>query len=174
MRANYGDVSIERQGGGLEGGVTFPSAGSVQDRRSTLAAVTAVYEGASLTSETSLGYSRFRWDYGKPLATGGPQVTVNGSDGLPVAVLGDPGFVFDERENSWQLQQKFTLARGAHRLRFGLDAMYSDFDLSGGGNPAGNYAVRLTDGELAAMRALNRGAAYNIGDVPSSAEVSSY
>lgn len=174
LRANHGDVSIERQGGGLEGGVTFPSAGSVQDRRSTLAAATAIYEGASFTSETSLGYSRFRWDYGKPLTTDGPQVTVNGRDGLPVAVLGDPGFVFDERENSLQLQQKFTLSRGAHRLRFGVDAMYSDFDLFGGGNAAGNYTVRLTDAELASMRALNRGAAYGISDVPASAEVSSY
>jgi hypothetical protein len=154
--------------------VTFPSAGSLQDRRSTLAAATAIYEGASFTSETSLGYSRFRWDYGKPLATGGPQVTVNGPDGLPVAVLGDPGFVFDERENSLQLQQKFTLSRGAHRLRFGVDAMYSDFDLFGGGNAAGNYTLRLTAVELASMRALNRGAAYDINDVPSSAEVSSY
>lgn len=174
LRANYGDVRIERQGGGLEGGVTFPSAGSVQDRKSTLAAATAIYEGASFTSETSLGYSRFRWDYGRPLVTRGPQVTVNGPDGLPVAVLGDPGFVFDERENSWQLQQKFTLSRGAHHLRFGLDALYSDFDLVGGGNAAGNYTVRLTASELAAMRALNHGAAYDINDVPSSAEVSSY
>ncbi len=174
LRANYGDVSVERQGGGLEGGVTFPSAGSVQDRKSTLAAATAIYEGASFTSETSLGYSRFRWDYGRPLASSGPQATVNGPDGLPVAVLGDPGFVFDERENSWQLQQKFTLSRGAHRLRFGVDAMYSDFDLSGGGNAAGNYTVRLTDSELAAMRSLNRGAAYEVGDVPATAEASSY
>lgn len=174
LRANHADVSIERQGGGLEGGVTFPSAGSVQDRRSTLAAATAVYEGASFTSETSLGYSRFRWNYGRPLAGGGPQVTVNGSDGLPVAVLGDPGFVFDELENSWQLQQKFTLSRGAHRLRFGIDTLYSDFDLSGGGNTAGNYTLRLTDAELAAMRALGRGAAYDVRDVPSTAEVSSY
>jgi len=174
LRANYGDVSIERQGGGLDGGVTFPSAGSRQDRRSTLAAATAIYDGASFTSESSIGYSRFGWDYGRPLATGGPQVTVNGPNGLPVAVLGNPGFVFDESENSWQLQQKFTLARGAHRLRFGLDAIYSDFDLSGGGNPAGNYTVRLSEAELAALRALNRGAAYNIGDVPASAEVSSY
>ncbi len=174
LRANYGSVRVERQGGGLDGGVTFPSAGSVQDRKSTLTAATAIYEGASFTSETSLGYSHFRWDYGRPLAAGGPQVTVNGPDGLPLAVLGDPGFVFDERESSWQLQQKFTLSRGAHRLRFGVDALYSDFDLSGGGNPAGNYTVRLTNDELAAMRDLNRGADYGIGDVPSSAEVSSY
>lgn len=174
LRANYGDVSIERQGGGLEGGVTFPSAGSLQNRRSTLAAATAIYEGASFTSESSVGYSRFRWDYGRPLKTGGPQVTVNGPDGLPVAVLGDPGFVFDERENSWQLQQKFTLSRDAHRLRFGLDAIYSDFELAGGGNGAGNYTVRLTSAELASMRALNRGAAYDIDDVPASADVSSY
>ncbi len=173
LRANYGDVGIERQGGGLEGGVTFPSAGSVQDRRSTLASATALYEGTGFASETSLAYSRFRWDYGRPLA-GGPQATVNGPDRLPVAVLGDPGFVFDEREESWQLQQKFSLSRGQHRLRFGADAMYSDFSLSGGGNVAGNYTVRLTESELAAMRALNRGAAYGVQDVPSSAEVTSY
>lgn len=174
LRANYGDVGIERQGGGLEGGVTFPSAGSIQDRRSTLATATAIYDGAGFTSESRLGYSRFRWDYGRPLASGGPQVTVNGPDGLALAVLGDPGFVFDESENSWQLQQQFILPRGAHRLRFGLDTIYSDFDLSGGGNAAGNYTVRLTADELAVMRSLNRGAAYSIDDVPASAEVSSY
>ncbi|MEO1714574.1 MAG: carboxypeptidase regulatory-like domain-containing protein, partial [Bacteroidota bacterium] len=38
LRANVGIVAIERQGGGLEGGVAFPSAANFQDRNSLLIA----------------------------------------------------------------------------------------------------------------------------------------
>jgi len=174
LRLNRGDASIERQGGGLDGGITFPSAGSVQDRESTLAALTATYDGDALSSTTSLGLSRFVWNYGRPLGQGGPQVTVNGPSGLAVAVLGDPGYVFNERERSVQLQQKFTLARNAHLFKLGLDVLRADFDLFGGGNAQGNYTVQLSASELAQMRALGRGVNYGIADVPATAAVSSY
>ncbi len=174
LRANRGDVSIERQGGGLEGGVTFPSAGSVQDRISTLTSLSALYDAGDITAESTLGYSRFRWNYGRPLGSAGPQVTVNGPDGLAVAVLGDPGFVFDDLEKSWQWQQKLTLTRGAHALKFGADVLRSSFELAGGGNESGNYTVRLTQSELNAVRASGRGVALDVGDIPTTAEVQSY
>ena len=174
MRLQQADLTIERQGGGLDGGVTFPSAGSVQDRQSTLAATTAIYDSGAFTSETSLAFSRFVWNYGRALQAPGPQVSVNGPDGLPVALLGDPGFVFNEREDSLQLRQKFTLIRGNHLFKFGVDLLQSDFGLSGGGNPAGNYTVQLSAVELAQMRALDRGTLYTPQDVPETATVSNY
>lgn len=174
LRAQYADLSIERQGGGLDGGVTFPSAGSVQDRNTTLAALTAIYDVGAFTSETSLAFSRFVWNYGRALEAPGPQVTVIGPTGLPIAVLGDPGFVFNERENSTQLRHKFTLTRGGHVFKLGADLLRSEFQLFGGGNPAGNYTVQLSESELSQMRALNLGAGYGIEEVPSSASVTNY
>lgn len=174
LRVQHGDQRFERQGGGLEGGILFPSAASVQDRESTLAAVSAIHDGGRLTSETGLAFSRFVWNYGRPLGSGGPQVTVAGPSGLPVAVLGDPGYVFDERENSWQFRQKFSLSHGNHVLRVGADVLYSDFTLYGGGNAAGNYSVQLGAAELVQIQALARGTAYDTTDVPATATVTAY
>lgn len=164
-RINRGEQETEQQGGGLEGGVTFPSAGSRKDRESLLSTVSAVYDGGGFTSETSVGYYRFDWNYGDPLSGAGPQVTLRTPDDLTAAVLGHPGFVFDSREETWQLQQKFTVERGPHALAFGVDVLRADFRLAGGGNPAGNVAVRLTQAELDAVNALGRGAALTVDDV---------
>ncbi len=174
LRANYGDVSIERQGGGLDGGVTFPSAGSVQERNSTLTSFSAIYDVGTFTSETSVAYGRFDWDYARPLDVSGPQVTVESPDGLTAAVLGHPGFSFDECENSFQIQQRFIWLTGSHAIKIGVDAMRSDFSLAGGGNPAGNYRVRLTDAEIDQVRSLDRGIALSIEDIPLTAEVLDY
>jgi outer membrane receptor protein involved in Fe transport len=173
-RLNYGDVTIERQGGGLDGGVTFPSAGSVQERLSTLASVSLTYDGESFTSETGLSYGHFGWDYAIPLAANGPQVTVEAPDGLTAAILGHPGFAFDEQEDSLQLLQRFTWETGIHATKVGVDAIRSDFSLTGGGNPAGNYRVRLTEDELAQVRALDAGAALSVDDIPGTAQVLDY
>lgn len=174
LRAHLGEVTIERQGGGLEGGVIFPSAGSAQDRRSRLVAAAAIFDGGEWTSQTQLAVSRFRWDYGRALAGAGPQVVVEDATGLTVAVLGHPGYVFNDLERSVQLQQKFGFERGRHALKFGLDVLRSRFALAGGGNENGNYRVRLTAAELAAVRALNRGAALAPGDLPASVSVLDY
>ncbi|HNP35254.1 MAG TPA: TonB-dependent receptor [Woeseiaceae bacterium] len=173
FRFNRGDIGIERQGGGLDGGVTFPSAGSSQQRISTLMAFSASYDKGDFASETSLASSHFDWDYAEPLE-GGPQVTVLSPDGLVAAVLGHPGFTFDEREDSLQLQQKFIWLRGTHALSFGIDAMHSRFSLAGGGNPDGNYRVRLTNDELGAVRARNRGIDLAVDDLPLRAELLDY
>ena len=173
-RANHGDLTIERQGGGLDGGVTFPSAGSVQERISTLVGLSATYDSGTFTSETGVAYSQFDWDYANPLEPIGPQVTVESPDGLAAAVLGHPGFTFDEREKSMQLLQRFTWLKGQHAVKFGVDAMHSDFSLAGGGNPAGNYRIRLTEAELDQIRALERGIELSVADIPLTAEVLDY
>ena len=174
FRVNQGAIDIERQGGGLEGGVTFPSAGSTQQRDSMLTAVSAIYDSGTFTSETSLAYSSFDWDYASPRIGSDPQVAVESPDGLTVAVLGHPGFSFDESEDSVQVQQRFTWLTDIHTFKVGIDAMRSDFSLRGGGNQAGNYRVRLTEAELAAVRALNLGAALSVNDIPSTAAVINY
>ena len=174
LRANRGDVSIERQGGGLDGGTTFPSAGSTEDRVSTLIAASAIYSGARLTSDTSVNLATFRWNYARAAAGPNPQVTVESVEGLTAAVLGNPGYVFDDVERSWQLQQKLTWSVGRHALKAGVDLLYSDFNLTGGGNPAGNYTVILTPAELAAVQALQRGSALNVTDIPRTAQVVDY
>jgi hypothetical protein len=174
LRVNAGDVTIERQGGGLDGGATFPSAGSAQDRRSLLVAASALYSAGTFTAQTQLAASRFRWDYGRALGGPGPQVVVEDASGLTAAVLGHPGFVFNDLERSLQLQQKFSLERGRHAWKFGVDVLRSEFELAGGGNANGNYRVRLTPAELAAVRALNRGAALAPRDIPTTAAVLDY
>ncbi|MFK7887818.1 MAG: TonB-dependent receptor [Gammaproteobacteria bacterium] len=174
LRLNRGDVEIERQGGGLDGGVTFPTAGSVQKRESTLAAVSATYDGAAFTSETSLSFSRFDWDYAEALDRRSPQVAVELPSGLTGAVLGHPGFSFFDQERSVQLQQRFTWLTDRHAFKFGIDAIRSDFSLEGGGNPDGNYRVRLTEAQLAAIRVQNLGAALDVGDLPTDVEILNY
>lgn len=173
LRLNRGDVAIERPGGSLGGGsATFPSAGSFEDRKSTLAAFTAVYSQDRLTYQGSVQYSRFDWNFGRP-REGGPQVTALGPTGLAVAVVGDPGFVFDERENTYQTQHKLTLDLGHHRLKLGGELLVSDFTLAGGGNVNGNFTVRLTQAQLDALRP--RGLALNATDILSlNPEVASY
>ena len=174
FRANLGDVEIERQGGGLDGGVTFPSAGSVQQRKSVLTSVSAIYDTGTFTSETGLLYGTFDWDYASPFANDDPQVVVESPDGLTAAILGHPGFAFDESEDSLQLRQNFTWLTDLHAFKFGVDVLRSDFSLEGGGNPRGNYRVRLSDAELAQLQGLNRGAALGVNDIPSTAQVINY
>ncbi|MCB0570898.1 MAG: TonB-dependent receptor [Phaeodactylibacter sp.] len=174
LRANLGLASIERQGGGLDGGLTFPSAGSAQGRNSALLALKNSYVGNRFSAETNLQYSRFRWDYGRPLNGDGPQVSVLGPTEQPLAVLGHPGFVFDELENTLQLQQKFNFYANRHTVKAGLGAISADHQLFGGGNANGNYTVKLTESQVQAVQALGRGAALDIGDIPADAEVLYY
>ncbi len=174
LRANLGLVNIERQGGGLEGGATFPSAGSVQDRNSVLLALKNNYVGSNFSVQSNLQYSRFRWNYGRPLNGEGPQATVLGPDEQTLAILGHPGFVFDELENTLQFQQKFNYYAGRHTLKAGVGIISSDHELFGGGNINGNYRVKLTEGQVEQVRSLNRGAALDVTDIPADAEVLGY
>ncbi len=165
LRGNLGRVTIERPGGNLGGGsVQFPSAGSDQDRDSSILAATLVYDGGIWLYEGSLQWSSFDWNYGKPRQPG-PQVFARDGSGLAVALVGHPGFVFDSRERTLQTLHKAEVALGDHRLRVGADLLEADFLLNGGGNPHGNFVVDLSDAELAALRALDRGSALSAGDI---------
>ncbi len=164
LRGNLGRVTIDRPGGALGGGnATFPSAGSRQDRFSTLIAATASYAGDAWSYDGALQYSRFRWDYGEATGAPGPQVVVRGPSGLTAAVVGNPGYVFDSLEETWQTTHRLTRDMGAHRLSAGVDVIASDFALLGGGNPNGNYTVDLTAAQLASLS--GRGLALNAQDV---------
>ncbi len=164
LRANIGRVTIDRPGGGLGGGnATFPSAGSRQDRFSNLIALTASYSGIEWSYDGAAQFSRFRWDYGKPIGGAGPQVVIRDPSGLTAGVVGHPGFVFDNLEKTWQTTHRLQRRIGAHRLSLGADIIRSDFALLGGGNPDGNFTVDLTSTQLASLS--SRGLALNAQDI---------
>ena len=153
LRANIGRVTIERPGGGLGGGNnSLPSAGSNQDRHSTLVAATASYAGDDWSYDGAVQYARFRWDYGEALAGPGPQVVIRDPSGLTAGVVGHPGFLFDSLEETVQTTHRLGRRFGAHRLRLGADIIHSKFSLLGGGNPDGNFVVDLTAAQLASLR----------------------
>ena len=174
LRANLADVGIERQGGGLEGGVTFPSAGNTQDRNAFLLAFQNTYVGDKFVYEGNAQYSRFRWNYARPENGAGAGVTVLGASGTTVAVLGHPGFYFDDVENTFQLQQKITIPTNSHTLKAGLDLISADFALTGGGNPDGNYTVQLDAAQESALQNASLGANLDITDIPSDVQVVDY
>jgi hypothetical protein len=164
LRTNIGRVTIDRPGGALGGGnATFPSAGSRQDRFSTLLAATASYAGTEWSYDGALQYSRFRWDYGEATGAPGPQVVVRAPSGLVAGVVGNPGYVFDSLEETWQTTHRVSRDMGAHRLSAGVDVIRSDFALLGGGNPDGNYTVDLAAAQLASLS--GRGLALTAQDV---------
>lgn len=174
LRANVGIVNVERQGGGLEGGVTFPSAGNAQDRNSLLIASRNTYVGENFSTETNLQYARFRWNYARPFNEDSPNVAVQGPTGQTIAILGHPGFAFDATENTLQFQQKINYYAGRHTFKAGVGIISADHQLVGGGNVNGSYTVRLNDDQLRDLRALNRGGALAVTDIPADAEVLNY
>ena len=174
LRANVGYVNIERQGGGLDGGVAFPSAGNSQDRNSLNLASQNVYVGNNFTSQTDVQYARFRWNYGKADNPDSPDVTVLNPARQAVAVLGHPGYLFDSHQSSWQAQQKFTLLRGRSTYKGGFGVISTEHSLFGGGNPNGSYTVQLSQAQLDALRARNLGPGLSVNDIPADAQVNGY
>ncbi|WP_423816513.1 TonB-dependent receptor domain-containing protein [Salinibacter ruber] len=142
-RLNANRVHIENQGGGLTGGVTFASAANTEERDGVHAALQNTYTGDNLVYESNVQYSWFNWDAGNPQNPNSPRVTVQDTSSSNIAFLGHPGFQFDSVENTFQVQQKLTYQLGSHTLKAGLDVLTSDHRLAGGGNPNGNYVVRL-------------------------------
>ena len=164
LRANIDRVTIDRPGGAFGGGnVTFPSAGSEQDRFSTVVAATVSHSGDDWSYDGALQFSRFRWDYARPKGPPGPQVAIQDESGLTVGVVGHPGFVFNDLEETWQTTHRLQRKLGNHRISFGADLMHSDFALLGGGNPDGNFTVQLDPAELASLS--DKGLALSAGDV---------
>ncbi|MEZ5499621.1 MAG: TonB-dependent receptor [Steroidobacteraceae bacterium] len=151
LRAHLGRIALERPGGGLGGGnVTFPSAGSAQDRDSSLLALTMGRRGSRYDYELVAQFSRFDWNYARP-SQAGPQFVLRDESGLPIAVLGNPGFVFDSREKSAQFGHKLSWQSGNHRLKLGAEFLQHEFSLAGGGNPNGNFTLDLTADEVALL-----------------------
>lgn len=174
LRANVGIVNIERQGGGLDGGLAFPSTGNKQDRNSLNIASQNVYVGRNFTSQTDVQYARFRWNYARALNPNSPDVTVRDPANQTIAVLGHPGYLFDSHQSTWQAQQKFTLLSGRNTFKGGFGIISTEHLLYGGGNPNGSYTVKLTQPQLEALRARNLGAGLSINDIPGNATVTSY
>ncbi len=174
VRVNAGFVGVEFQGGGLEGGVTFLSAGYTQNRNSLLVASKNIYTGDGFVSETNLQYSRFQWNYANPNNPEDPNVTVLDPNEQTIALLGHPGFVFDQTENTVQVQQKFTWYKDRHTIKAGGMVISSQHDLFGGGNPNGSYTVKLTQDQLDALAASGIGSDLGVGDIPSDVEVLNY
>ena len=174
LRVNKGLVAIERQGGGLEGGVTFPSAGNSQDRNSLNIALKNAYQGKGYTYEVNFQHGQFDWNYAMPNQPNSPNVTVLDPRGLTLAVVGHPGFIFDERERSQTLQQKLTIYKNKHVIKTGFEWRRSAFTLFGGGNPNGSYTVQLNQNELEALQQSNVGLNLSAGDIPATAQVLNY
>lgn len=174
LRANVGVVNIARQGGGLEGGVQFPSAANYQDRNSILLASQNTYLGDKFKSETNLQFARFRWNYGRATDNSSPQVTVLDPQGVTAAVLGHPGYYFDETEKTIQAQQKLTFYLDRHTFKTGVELISADHGLLGGGNVNGNYTVQLTQSQLDAVKNLRKGAGLGIDDIPADVQVLNY
>lgn len=173
LRLHRGDVQIERQGGGLDGGFTFPSAGDTQLRQSHVAALEVRRQDAGLTYVGNLQFSAFDWNYGQPNQVG-PQVVILNALDQTIGVIGNDGFVFDNNERTWQTKHKVTFDWGRAHIHAGVDLLRADFALKGGGNANGNYTVRLTDAQLATVRQANRGSALSLSDIPASAQVLDY
>ncbi|MEZ4700987.1 MAG: TonB-dependent receptor [Rhodothermales bacterium] len=174
FRANVGIVGIERQGGGLEGGTEFPSTGNTQDRNATLIGAQNTYLGDRFVWEGNAQFSRFRWNYADAQDNTTPRVDVLGADGLSLAGLGHPGYVFDDIENTFQIQQKVTLSVGQSTFKFGGEIITSNFELAGGGAPAGAYLVQLNQAQEDALRERALGSELGVTDIPADAEVLAY
>ncbi len=174
LRANLGLVDLERQAGGLQGGINFPSAGNSQQRNSFLLGSQNIYTGDDFTYEGNIQYSRFRWNYDQPVNPSSPQVVVLDSANVGIAVLGHPGYIFDDVENTINIQQKISIDKGHHRFKFGAELLSAGFALTGGGNPNGNYTVKLTGAQQQALAARNLGSNLGINDIPSDVDVVRY
>ncbi|MFN4146331.1 MAG: TonB-dependent receptor plug domain-containing protein [Runella sp.] len=175
LRVNVGSFDIDRQGGGLEGGILFPSAASRQANRTYLVALKNNYQiRPNFTGETNLQRSMFRWNYRQPVNPTSPSVTVQDPSGVAIATIGQAGAIFDDVEQTFQIQQKFSLRVGRHALRMGAEMITSNFALLGGGNPYGTYTVRLNQAQLDALKARNLGSALDVNDIPRDVAVRTY
>ncbi len=174
LRANVGVIDIERQGGGLDGGSTFASAGNSQQRNSILLALKNSYKFGNVSGETNVQYSRFRWNYAKPFNPNTSQVTILGVNDETLGVIGNPGYVFDAIENTIQIQQKVKYYTENHTFKAGLNFIRGDHQLFGGGNPVGNYRVKLNQSQIDGIKNSGVGGALNVNDIPLDATVLNY
>lgn len=171
LRLHKGLVSIDRQGGGLSGGNTFPEAANEQERNSFTAALSNVYNGQGFTSETNYQYATFDWIYTKPNTTGVPSVYVQDPQGETIAILGESLGNFDIVQRIHQVQQKFTFYQGNHTIKAGLGVIGSIHHDTRGGNGNGFYTVQLNAQQLTNLRSENYGRTLSYRDIPSDVAV---
>lgn len=174
LRINAGLANIERQGGGLDGGVKFPSAGDSQKRNSLNIALKNSYQNSKFAYEGNFQYSRFDWDYAEPENSNDPNVTVLDTTFTPVAVLGHPGFVFRQIENTSVVQQKVVIFLGDHKLKTGFQLKSSGHELFGGGNPNGSYTVLANPTQIQQINELGLGSGLRPQDIPGEVNVTFY
>ncbi len=175
LRANVGIISIERQGGGIEGGISFPSAGNSQSRKSTNIALQNTFRGSGFVYEGNYSYGRFGWDYYNGDDVVSPDVTVrDATDSMAVAFIGHPGPAFQDIENTHVIQQKLTFFWGDHKIKTGVQVKTSNFELFGGGNPSGSYDVQLNSAQQQAFIASGIGSSLEPGDLPADISVAGY
>ena len=175
LRANYGSFNIDVQAGTLTGGIRFPSQASTQKNRTYLVALKNDYKLSSkLTAETNFQTSWFKWNYRDNPNNGKPGVTVQAPNGTPVANLGPENFIFIDNEYTHQFQQKFKYTTGKHTFKAGTEITSSNFKLLGAGNTNGFYTVRLNQSQADSIKALNLGAKFDIGNIPSNVQVINY
>ncbi|MBC7867190.1 MAG: TonB-dependent receptor [Gloeobacteraceae cyanobacterium ES-bin-316] len=175
LRGNVGIFDIEQQGGGLTGGVLFPSAGSTQKNRTYLVGLKNDYKISDrLQAETNFQTSFFRWNYRDNKNFGKPGASVQAPNGTLIASVGPIDYIFDDDEYTNQLQQKFSYQAGKHALKAGVEFTTSDFKLLGAGNSNGFYTVRLTQFQMDSLKALNLGAGFDFDNIPANVEVREY
>ncbi|NBC05247.1 MAG: TonB-dependent receptor, partial [Bacteroidetes bacterium] len=143
-------------------------------RNSFHAALKNSYRIGRWSGETNLQYSRFRWNYSNPNNPDTPSATVLGPTGQTIAVVGNPGFEFDNIENTVQIQQNFTYYKNNHSVKIGASVLSANHSLLGGGNEFGNYSIQLNQSQVNALQTQNIGTSLNIDDLPTDAQVLNY
>lgn len=171
LRIHRGLVHIDRQGGGIEGGTTFPEAGNRQRRNSFTAAISNTFQGHRFNLETNYQYSSFHWLYTDPLTTDAPSVFAEDPQGKTIAILGQAFGTFDILQDVHELQQKVTFERGPHLFKFGGSLLGSFHRDTRGGNPNGLYRVALNSQQLQDLRDQGTGADLSYRDLPSDVDV---
>ena len=172
---NWGLYHTEKQGGGAEAGVVFPSAASILDKTSMLYALKNQYVSANLVAETNVSFGYIYWNYDRPKIKGErPQVTVLNPQAQVIAQIGNTGNLFKMTENTIQAQQKFKYYIGKHKIKTGLELTSSGFSLQAGSNPFGSYQVQLNAKELDALSKRNLGSSLDYTDLPSNIQVLNY
>ncbi len=175
LRGQVGRMYLDRQGGGLEGGINFPSSASAQDNETYLLAFRNILTvNSRLSAEFNYLNSYFRWNYREPVNITSPSVTVRDPANIPIAILGQSGSIFDDKEYTNQVQAKLFYNLGNHSIKAGVEAITSDFQLIGGGNPFGTYTVRLDQAELDYVNGLGLGSNLQVTDIPTTVDVTAY
>lgn len=175
LRAQVGRIYNERQGGGLEGGVNFPSAASAQNNETYTLALRNQYNfNSRLSTEFNYQHSYFRWNYREPVNGNDPSVTLRNPQEQIIGIIGQSGSIFDNDEYTHQAQSKWFYRAGNHNFKAGVEFITSDFQLLGGGNPNGSYIVDLTEDQLNQIRESGVGSDLSVSNIPLDVSVFQY